>query len=128
MTFEEYKQWVKARLNLNLARIDDAGPKLQIDRADGSHVYPSQRVLLLAGLGLATEAGEVGDLMKKLMFHGRDFQKVYKPTKEEMGDTLWYFALMCAEMGWSLEDIINENVAKLQQRDGLNMEKFHERR
>lgn len=102
MDFEQYKKWVRSRLNLDNCRIGNE----TFDMKD-------TRVLLLAGLGLATEAGEVGDLMKKYVYHGKPLGEIEPKTLDEMGDALWYFALMCDEMGWSLEDVIEANVNKL---------------
>lgn len=65
-------------------------------------------------LGLAGEAGEVVDDIKKRVFHGRNVPLEH--TKEELGDVLWYIANIATEYHFSLEEILEENVLKLMQR------------
>lgn len=74
-----------------------------------------QKELLLGGLGLVGEAGEVAELIKKHVFHDRplDREKLIK----EMGDVLWYLnclAVRCCQV--SLTDVMDANIAKLRAR------------
>lgn len=62
-------------------------------------------------LGLAGEAGEVVDDIKKRIFHGREVPMEH--TAEELGDVLWYVANIATECGLSLEDIMSQNMCKL---------------
>jgi NTP pyrophosphatase (non-canonical NTP hydrolase) len=65
-------------------------------------------------IGLAGEAGEVADLVKKGIFHqhGLDLEKV----KKELGDVLWYVAALCSKLDLSLSDVMAANVEKLRAR------------
>jgi len=65
-------------------------------------------------LGVAGEAGEVADLVKKHVGHGHplDPDKV----KKELGDVLWYVAVLAERCGFSLEDVARANVEKLRKR------------
>lgn len=65
-------------------------------------------------LGLAGEAGEVIDDVKKRIFHGRDIPISH--TKEELGDVMWYVANLATVHGLDLQEIIDENVSKLKSR------------
>lgn len=67
--------------------------------------------LLNAIMGIAGEAGELTDLIKKQEFHGvpADRTKVLK----ELGDVLYYVTAMAIEHGWSLEVVAATNNAKL---------------
>lgn len=65
-------------------------------------------------LGLAGEAGEVVDDIKKRIFHGRDIP--LKHTEEELGDVLWYVANIATQYGFTLDNIIEKNVQKLSER------------
>ncbi|MBI4709473.1 MAG: nucleoside triphosphate pyrophosphohydrolase family protein [Candidatus Portnoybacteria bacterium] len=65
------------------------------------------------GLGIAGEAGDVAGCIKKTFSHNND-QRV--GIKENIGDTLWYAAMICNFFGWNLQDILEENVKKLQSR------------
>ena len=65
-------------------------------------------------LGLAGEAGEVVDDIKKKYYHGRDIDPNH--TLEELGDVMWYVANIATQMGASLENIMVNNVEKLTKR------------
>lgn len=72
-----------------------------------------EKEILTWGLGIAGEAGDVASCIKKTFAH-RNNQK--NGIKENLGDTLWYLAAIANFFGWDLEDIINENVSKLNKR------------
>jgi len=65
------------------------------------------------GLGIAGEAGDVAGCIKKTFSHGDD-QK--EGLKENLGDTLWYIAMICDFFGWDLEDVMKGNIKKLKKR------------
>lgn len=65
------------------------------------------------GLGISGEAGDVAGCIKKTFSHGDD-QKA--GLKENLGDTMWYIAMICDFFGWNLEDVMEENTEKLQKR------------
>ena len=71
-------------------------------------------------LGLAGEAGEVADKWKKVLRgdHGKDglTPAVRDSLKAELGDNLWYIARCAHELGFSLSDVANANIAKLASR------------
>jgi NTP pyrophosphatase (non-canonical NTP hydrolase) len=73
-------------------------------------------------LGLAGEAGETADMLKKHLFHGKplDADAVIK----ELGDVLWYVAGMATAIGASLDEVAQRNVEKLRTRypDGFSAE------
>ncbi len=66
------------------------------------------------GLGIAGEAGEVADLIKKHLGHGHPLDKE-KLTKE-LGDVLWYVAAIAKLADVDLQWVADENLAKLQKR------------
>ena len=77
--------------------------------------------LLHAGIGMATEAGEFLDALKKHIFYGKELDRVN--LKEEMGDLFWYLAIACDELDVEFEPLMERNIAKLKARYG---EKFSE--
>lgn len=82
-------------------------------------IYPDKgNNIVYPALGLNGEAGEVADHVKKIM---RDDGGEITPDRrralvKEAGDTLWYLANLAAELGYSLEDIAQENITKLRGR------------
>jgi NTP pyrophosphatase (non-canonical NTP hydrolase) len=83
----------------------------------------SKDKLTLGALGLAGESGEVVDMVKKWLFQGHELDCL--DLLDEMGDVLWYIALMCSAFGWTLDDAIRANVDKLHMRypDGFTSER-----
>jgi NTP pyrophosphatase (non-canonical NTP hydrolase) len=65
------------------------------------------------GLGVTGEAGDIAGCIKKTLFHGNDQTQ---GIRENIGDTLWYLAMICNHYKWDLSEIIQENVEKLQAR------------
>lgn len=67
-----------------------------------------------AVLGIAGEAGEIVDALKKHRVYGRplDTQNVV----EELGDLAWYIALACRALDVSFDDCLKANLRKLAKR------------
>lgn len=74
-----------------------------------------------AAYGLVTEAGEILDALKKHKIYGKPLDLVN--LKEEAGDVLWYLARLATAAGFSFEEAMQANIAKLSKRYG---EKFSE--
>lgn len=73
-----------------------------------------ERRYLNFGLGLAGEAGEVAELLKKACFHGAGLDPAR--LAEELGDVLCYVALLASTAGLSLGEVAVQNLAKLRRR------------
>ncbi len=73
-----------------------------------------ERRLMVAALGLAGEAGEFANLVKKLTAHGHDISP--ETLADELGDVLWYVAEAATACNLHMEDIAQGNVHKLQER------------
>lgn len=80
------------------------------------------RRLMVAALGLAGEAGEFANLVKKMTAHGHPFDPA--SLKDELGDVLWYLAEAATAAGLDLNEIAQENVDKLLKRypEGFSQE------
>ncbi|MBS1249890.1 MAG: hypothetical protein MAG431_01475 [Chloroflexi bacterium] len=83
--------------------------------------------LIVSALGLAGEAGEFANKVKKMTAHGHplDVDKL----GEELGDVMWYVAEAASACGLDLGDIGTDNVEKLRQRypDGFSEERSRDR-
>lgn len=84
-----------------------------IDAPDAEY-SPEQIMLVWNAIGLAGEAGEVADTVKKAVFHqhGIDRDVLIK----ELGDVLWYVAALCTKLEIPMGDVMARNIAKLEQR------------
>lgn len=78
-------------------------------------------------LGLAGEAGETADMLKKHLFHGKPL--IHDEVVKELGDVMWYVAGMATAIGISLDAVAQRNVDKLRQRypDGFSVEASQKR-
>lgn len=70
--------------------------------------------LMHAAAGMAGEAGEVVDAVKKIIFYGKPVDR--KHLIEEMGDQLWYINLMISKLDSSWSEVFEVNIAKLEAR------------
>lgn len=70
--------------------------------------------LLHAAMGIATEAGEFMDPLKKALFYGKEVDEVN--LKEEIGDILWYIGIACDALDTTVELEMARVLAKLQVR------------
>jgi NTP pyrophosphatase (non-canonical NTP hydrolase) len=82
--------------------------------------------LLHGACGVATEGGELLDAMKKHIFYGKEIDTVN--IVEEIGDLMWYSAVILDELGVEFEDVMQKNINKLKARyndkfteDGANI-------
>lgn len=69
---------------------------------------------LHAAMGICTETGELMDALKKHLIYGKDIDKVN--INEEIGDLFWYVALLADAYGFTFEDSMEKNIAKLKAR------------
>lgn len=72
--------------------------------------------LAIMGLGIAGEAGEVADLIKKELGHGHGRDITRPKVAKELGDVLWYLAAIADDYGYSLSEIATMNIEKLKAR------------
>lgn len=84
-------------------------------------------------LGLAGEAGEVADMVKKAIHHGHGFSRGVtwnrkavdtNEVAKELGDILYYISVGAHELGYSLQEIAEININKLAKRypEGFSVE------
>lgn len=74
-------------------------------------------LLMTAGIGLASEGGEFNEIVKKILFQGKPLTdaEVFH-MKRELGDIVWYWTNACTALGLNPNDVIAENVNKLESR------------
>ena len=98
-----------------------SGCEAGVQRKLSGHVFSADRIWQRAGiraviypaLGLAAEAGEVANKVKKILRDG-DFDR--KAVADEIGDCLWYIAALCRDLNVNMNDVARANLSKLQDR------------
>jgi NTP pyrophosphatase (non-canonical NTP hydrolase) len=74
-------------------------------------------LLMTGGTGLASEGGEFNEIIKKCVFQGKPMNdETVFHMKRELGDIAWYFVNACRAIGEDPNDVIAENVRKLEAR------------
>lgn len=84
--------------------------------------FPEQYKIIYPTLGLTGEAGEVADKVKKII---RDKDGILTQTDEieiakELGDVLWYIAVLSDKLGFTLQEVAQMNYDKLKSRQQRN--------
>lgn len=79
--------------------------------------------LPVLGLGIAGEAGEVADLIKKIIGHNHPVDK--DRMIKELGDVMWYIAVLAEQLETDLGEIMDRNIDKLSKRypEGFSSER-----
>lgn len=74
-------------------------------------------LLLTASIGLASEGGELSEIVKKMTFQGKPYNEENRfHMMRELGDIFWYWTNACRALGYDPNDVIAENVKKLESR------------
>jgi NTP pyrophosphatase (non-canonical NTP hydrolase) len=69
-------------------------------------------------MGVAGEAGEVIEKWKKIVAYrgGEISQDDRAELSKELGDVIWYIAVLADSLGLSFDEVMQQNVKKLQDR------------
>jgi NTP pyrophosphatase (non-canonical NTP hydrolase) len=98
----EYYNEVYKTKQMGLSDYQKAASRTAIYKAEHSILYPA--------LGLAGEAGEVSNKVKKMLRDG-NFDK--QGIAAEIGDVLWYLAALSRDLNIDLHDLAMQNLEKL---------------
>jgi|TARA_A100000172_G_scaffold18632_1_gene10295 NTP pyrophosphatase (non-canonical NTP hydrolase) len=80
-------------------------------KAKATAIYPKKDALSYLVLGLTSEAGEVAGKAKKIIRDGTQ-----SDLASEVGDVLWYCAMLATELNVSLGKLMENNLDKLYDR------------
>ncbi len=106
---EEARKYMKDKLFIKEVMTAD----FYEERASITAIYPKEKALEYLALGLTSEAGEVAGKVKKLIRDGKGDKKAIA---SEIGDVLWYCAMLAKETKVPLNDIMKDNLKKLYSR------------
>lgn len=79
-------------------------------------IYPPETFLEYLTLGLASEAGEVSGVVKKYIRKDQNLDTAKEKLEKELGDVMWYWARLCDELGLDPQQVLENNIKKLQAR------------
>jgi len=113
MKLNEYREFVNdvtSQESKNLRKLT-----ARLGELDGDEVNIA--TLLTASIGLSSEGGEFSEIVKKCCFQGKplDADTVFH-LKRELGDILWYWVNACSALSLDPQDVLEENVRKLESR------------
>ena len=73
--------------------------------------------LLTASIGMQAESGEFSEVIKKIIFQGKEFNEQERfHLMRELGDVLWYWVQGCTALGYTPQEVMEENINKLESR------------
>ena len=124
---QEAKQWMKERYMSDITATEYQR------KAAETAIFPKEKALEYLTLGLTGEAGEIANKIKKVI---RDTKQPYEKTSfggyagivegkkveyrdaviGEIGDVLWYCAMLATEVDANLGKIMENNLEKLADR------------
>ena len=82
-----------------------------------THTETEWSQLLTASIGMQAESGEFSEIIKKIIFQGKEFNEAERfHLKRELGDVLWYWVQGCTALGYTPQQVMEENINKLESR------------
>jgi len=97
---------------------------------DGDAEWTEPQRLLTGAIGICSEGGELLDIVKKILFQGKEpTPELREKIKLELGDVMWYVQQVLIWSSWTLEEVLAENTKKLTGRfpEGFSVDKSENR-
>lgn len=113
--FSKYTSFVEAVTSKPSNDIDEMINRI----TELTNNYPEINISLMmnSAIGLGSEGGEIEEIVKKVVWQGKELNdETVFHLKRELGDVIWYWTNMCRAFGFKPEDVIAENVNKLESR------------
>ena len=115
--FEKYTEFVDAVTSNESKSSESFSVRLRDLYSEG---LPVER-LLTAAVGLCAESGEFTEIIKKIVFQGKPVNNENLwHLKRELGDVMWYCAMLAKEVDMNLGRIMEDNLDKLADRKARN--------
>ena len=114
-TFDEYGKFV-----ISTTSRESLSTTIMMDRLlklGREHPTVEFSQLLTASIGMQAESGEFSEVIKKIIFQGKEFTPDEKyHLMRELGDVLWYWVQGCRALGYTPQQVMEENIKKLESR------------
>ena len=113
INFKRYEEFVSAVTSEASTNFVDFADRIgELDR-EGANIER----LLTSGVGINAEGGEFLEIIKKMIFQGKPWDKDNKEHLIiELGDVMWYVAQACMALEVSFDEVIERHVKKLEKR------------
>jgi len=109
--YEQFVQAVTSEASNNTEAL--VARMLELEQQENINVA----LLATASTGLGSEGGEFQEIVKKMLFQGKPFNEENRfHMKRELGDIIWYWSNACRALNLDPNEVIAENVNKLQSR------------
>ena len=120
MTVQEQKQINDyANFVVSTTSQESLHTEVLVDRLTGLHTEHNIEFsqLLTAAIGMQAESGEFSEVIKKIIFQGKEYNEDERfHLKRELGDVLWYWVQGCSALGYTPQEVMEENIKKLEAR------------
>ena len=113
INFDRYEEFVSAVTSDCSTNFVDFADRIgELDR-EGANIER----LLTAGVGINAEGGEFLEIIKKMVFQGKPWNRDNREHLIiELGDIMWYVAQATQALGISMEEVLDNNITKLSKR------------
>ena len=119
MTEEQKKFNDYAKFVISTTSQESLHTETLVDRLMEIHEkhYVEFSQLLTASIGMQAESGEFSEVIKKIIFQGKPFNEDERyHLKRDLGDVLWYWVQGCTALGFTPQEVMEENIKKLEAR------------
>ena len=109
----EAKRWMKER------QLSSITASMYQEKACETAIFPKKQAMEYLTLGLTGESGEIANKVKKFIRDGATKDEYLAKRIEigyEIGDVLWYCAVLAEELEMNLGHIMEKNLEKLADR------------
>ena len=111
----KYKEFVKAVTSDESNYTSSMSENLVKIERENKNV--KMALLMTGAIGISAEGGEFTEIIKKVVFQGKPMNEdTIFHCKRELGDIMWYWINSCRALGLDPNDVIAENVKKLEAR------------
>ena len=119
LTFEEYRQFVDSITSDTSKQYTTFLHRLADLEQSDAHIDDNVNIprLITAAFGMMAEGGEFGDIVKKILFQGKEITPELRDKLiKELGDVAWYWANACTALNVRPNEVIQRNKNKLLER------------
>lgn len=105
-----------------MSSLQEAQERVAKEMQEGMGHLSKEKLAEIVYAGVFEEAGEIAGIHKREhRLFKQDFPRITREhLMEEIGDLFWYLLALCEVSGFSIQDVYDNNTAKLEERYGYN--------